>query len=160
VNHTRVSTVILVIALGGVSGAFLETALASGGQPIVIPPITLPIALVAIGILIVLLALPIRRAVKGTRAAPVDPFYATRVVMLAKACAISGAFLLGIGVGIGAYLVARSADLLTDPVGLAAATAAGAGILLAAGLVAERMCKIPPDAGEGKPGEESAHVRP
>ena len=90
-NRTKVPTIILLFAAGAVGAAFLESALAASGRPILIPPFTLPAALVAIGIIIVLLALPIRRKVKGTRTTPVDPFHATRMAMLAKASSISGA---------------------------------------------------------------------
>jgi hypothetical protein len=162
VTHTRATTVVLLIIIGGVIGAFIETALAAAGRPIIIPPLTLPVALVAIGIIILLLALPIRRMVKGKHKVPVDPFYATRVVMLAKASAISGALLFGAGGGVIVYLVTRSAAPTGASLTMSIGTTVGAGILLAAGLIAERMCTIPPTAGgdEDKPGKEPAPAQP
>jgi hypothetical protein len=160
VSRTRASTVIVLIAIGMMASAFLETALASTGRPILVPPITLPIALATIGLIILLLALPIHRRIKGTRKAPIDPFYATRVVMLAKASSISGAFLLGAGGGVIFYLSTRSAAPATGSLAMAISTAAGAAILLSAGLIAEHMCTIPPASGEDEAhsGNEPAPV--
>lgn len=161
-TRTKVSTIIVLFALGTVASSFIETALAASGRPILIPPFTLPVALVAIGVIIVLLALPIRRRIKGTRRAPIDPFYATRVVMLAKASSISGALLFGGGGGVILYLATRSVPPAAGSFGMAIGMAVGAGILLAAGLVAERMCTIPPasDEDKGKPGKEPAPAQP
>ena len=122
-TRTKVTTIILLLAAGAVGAAFLESALAASGRPILIPPFTLPAALVAIGVIIVLLALPIRRKVKGTRKAPIDPFYATRVAMLAKASSISGAFLFGGGGGVILYLTTRSVPPAAGSIGMAIGTA-------------------------------------
>ena len=146
---TRTSSLSLVIlgVLGAVVGAFTQVGLASAGRPILTAPLTLPLALAAIGILVVLLARPIRRMTRTRTSAigPVDPFYATRIVTLAKASALSGALLTGVGAGLLGYLLTRS---VTPGVGSFSSTIAGlvgAGILLACGLVAEYMCRIPPD---------------
>lgn len=157
-TRTKFPTVIVLIALGVVVSSFVETALAAAGRPILIPPLTLPVALVGIGVVIVLLALPIRRRIKGTRKAPIDPFYATRVVMLAKASSISGALLFGGGGGVILYLATRAVPPAAGSLALAIGMTVGAGILLAAGLIAEHMCTIPPasDGDEGKPGKEPA----
>ncbi|MHB1173145.1 MAG: DUF3180 domain-containing protein [Lacisediminihabitans sp.] len=158
-KRTRVSTVILLAVLGGVGGALLETALAGAGRPILIPPATLPIALVAIGVLVIALALPIRRLTKGKAKAPINPFYATRVVMLAKASSLTGALLAGLGFGVVIYLLTRLAVPGAGSLGLAIAMFVGAGILLAAGLVAEYMCTIPPDDQDDGPGTKLTRVR-
>lgn len=161
-TRTKVTTIILLLAAGAVGAAFLESALAASGRPILIPPFTLPAALVAIGVIIVLLALPIHRKVKGTRKAPIDPFYATRVAMLAKASSISGAFLFGGGGGVILYLTTRSVPPAEGSIGMAIGTAVGAAILLTAGLIAEHMCTIPPVKGDDEkgPGNEPAPLNP
>ncbi len=153
-------TLILLAVLGGVVGAFLETALTVGGRPIIIPPLTLAIALAAIGGIVVSLAVPIRRLTRGKTKGPIDPFYATRVLMLAKACALCGALLTGFGIGIAIYLLSRSI-LQVNSLGLAIATVIGSGVLLAAGLIAEHMCTIPPgDDDDDDPGKKAVKVRP
>lgn len=159
-KRTRISTLVLLGILGTVSGAFIETLLAAGGRAIVIPEAGLPVALVAIAVIVILLAVPVRRFAHGKSRAPVDPYYATRVVMLAKACALSGSLLTGLSLGMTLYLFTRSAMPSAGSIGLAVATLVASGILLAAGLIAEHMCVIPPadpdDDGDQKP----VRVRP
>lgn len=159
-KRTSPVTLILLALLGGVVGAFLEAALATAGRPIIVPPLTLAIALAAIGGIIISLAVPIRRLTRGKSKGPIDPFYAMRVLVLAKASALIGALLIGFGIGIGIYLLTRSI-VPVNSVGLAIATIIGSGVLLAAGLVAEHMCTIPPgDDDDDDPGKKAIRVGP
>ncbi|MET4780360.1 DUF3180 domain-containing protein [Glaciihabitans sp. UYNi722] len=158
-KRTSPVTLILLALLGGVVGAFLEAALASAGRPIIVPPLTLAIALAAIGGIIISLAVPIRRLTRGKSKGPIDPFYAMRVLVLAKASALIGALLIGFGIGIGIYLLTRSI-VPVNSVGLAIATIIGSGVLLAAGLIAEHMCTIPPGDDDDDPGKKAIRVRP
>ena len=126
--------------------AFLaELAIASSGLPIIIPPISLGVTLVALGGVVVLLAWPVRRAVRATVKVHIDPFRAMRVAVLAKASAFSGALFAGAGIGLLFYLLSRSVAPVASSLWLAVATAAGGLILLIAGLVAEHFCVLPPD---------------
>ena len=149
-TRTKPLTLLLLGALGVATLWFVETALAASGRPVVIPPLTLAVALVLIGVIIVVMAVPVRRVARGDRTARVDPFYATRVVMLAKASALGGALLGGAGLGIVGYLLSRSVLPAVGSVTMAVAAAIGAILLLVAGLVAEHMCTIPPDDDEHK----------
>ena len=144
---TRTSPLILVLVavLGGGITWLLETGLAAAGRAIVIPPFTLAVALALIGVLIVILALPVRRVSRGLPNARIDPFYATRVVMLAKASSLSGVLVGGGGLGITAFLLSRSVLPAVGSVTMALGTAIAAVLLLVAGLVAEHWCFIPPD---------------
>jgi hypothetical protein len=159
-KRTRVSTLVLLVIIGGLVGGLLELALATTGRAIIIPPVTLPVALAMIGVIVIVLAVPIRRFTKGKIKAPIDPYYATRVVMLAKACAISGSLVVGLAVGITIYLLTRSVVPGVGSVGLAIASFFGAAILLAAGLIAEFMCTIPPSDPEDDSGKKPIRVRP
>ena len=151
-KNTRLTTILIVATVGGVAGAFVQMALATNGRPIISLPLTLAIALAAIGALVITLALPIRRMTRGNTAPRVDPFYATRIVMLAKACVVTGSLIAGFGIGMLAYLLSRSV-VPVGSVAQAIATIVGAGVLLAGGLIAEHMCRIPPtdddDPGDG-----------
>ena len=144
-TRTKPLHLLLLAALSAATLWFVETALAASGRPVLIPPFTLALALVLIGVIIVVMALPIRRVARGHRTARVDPFYATRVVMLAKASSLGGALLAGGGLGIASYLLSRSVLPAVGSVTMGIATAAGAILLLVAGLVAEHWCAIPPD---------------
>jgi hypothetical protein len=136
-KRTSVTALVLLALVGGVGGGLLETALAASGRPVVLPPITLALALLAIGIMVIVLALPI---------------YSTRVLVLAKASALSGSLITGFGVGVLVYLLTRSVVPGVASVGPAVATLVGAGCLLAGGLIAEHMCTIPP--GKDDDGEQ------
>jgi hypothetical protein len=153
VKRTRVTTLVVLGIVGAAAGALVELALVAAGRPIVNLPITLAVALAVIGGIVVTMAVPIRRMTRATTAPRVDPFYATRILMLAKACAYTGALVAGVGAGVLAYLLTRSV-IGVGSVTQAIAAIAGAGVLLAGGLVAEHMCRVPPDDDENDPGKE------
>ena len=125
-------------------GFLVDLGAASFGLPILVPPISLPLTLAVIGILIVVLAWPVRRGTRGTTHPPVNPFVALRIAVLAKASSLSGALILGVGLGIALYVLTRSVVPSLATLWLALATALGAAILLAGGLVAEHFCTLPP----------------
>jgi hypothetical protein len=119
--------------------------------------LSLPITLVGVAVLVVALAWPIRRAVKGKTTKHLDPFRAMRTAVLAKACSLSGALVFGFGLGITMFLITRSVVPATGTVWLALATAIGAALLMAGGLIAEYFCTLPPDDTEPEK-EEHAHA--
>jgi hypothetical protein len=156
VKRTSALTLAVFAVVGLAVGALVQTALAQSGQPGVRPPLTLAIGLSLIGLVDIALAWPVRKAAKGTAKARVDPFYATRVVVLAKASSISGALLAGTAAGFALYLLSRSVPPVGS-IGFFISMFAGAIVLMVCGLIAEHMCTIPPDEGdeteEKKPAE-------
>lgn len=151
-SRTKPLHLVLLAAFGGVAAWLVETVLAASGRAVLLPPVTLAIALVLIGGIVVIMALPVRRVSRRVPGAKVDPFYATRVLMLAKASSLSGALLGGAGIGVAIYLLGRSVLPGVGSITMAFACAAGAILLLVAGLVAEYMCTIPPDDDAGNDG--------
>ncbi|MFT2818221.1 DUF3180 domain-containing protein [Leifsonia sp. A12D58] len=138
-------TPVIALALAGlVIGFLIDLGAASFGLPILVPPLTLPLTLAVIGILIVVLAWPIRRSTRDKTRPPVNPFVALRIAVLAKASSLSGSLVLGIGLGIALYVLTRSVVPALSTLWLALATALGAAILLAGGLIAEHFCTLPP----------------
>ncbi|WAB84299.1 DUF3180 domain-containing protein [Microcella daejeonensis] len=134
---------LVVLAAIGVSGAFLlDLVLAMQGRPVLVPPVSLIVALLLIAAALVGLAWPVRRAAKGERR--VDPFYAMRILVLAKASALGAALLTGVGAGILVYLLSRSVVPIGSSVTAAAMLVAAAALLVAA-LVAEHFCSLPPE---------------
>jgi hypothetical protein len=144
VTRTRPSTLLLMAILGAVAGWFLETALVVTGRAAFIPPVTLAAALALIGVIVVVLALPVHRVVKGTAKSRVDPFYATRAVVLAKASSLTGALLGGAAVAVLVFLLTRSVIPPVSSLALAIATVVAGIVLLVGGLIAEKMCTLPP----------------
>jgi Protein of unknown function (DUF3180) len=147
VTRTHPASLLLLAVVGAGIGWFMEVALVAFGHPAIVPPLTLAGVLALIGIIVVALALPIRKAVKGTARARVDPFYATRVLLLAKASSIVGALLSGVALAMLGFFLSRSVVPGVGSVGMSIATVVGAVILLVTGLVAESMCTLPPDEG-------------
>jgi hypothetical protein len=156
-KRTHASTVIAFVLAGAVGGYLIDLAIVSGGGNAIVPPLSLPITLVGVAALVVTFAWPIRRAVKGKATKHLDPFRAMRTAVLAKACSLSGSLVLGFGIGITLFLLTRSVVPPADTIWLALATAIGAGLLLAAGLIAEAFCTLPPDDTEPEK-EEHAHA--
>lgn len=139
-------------ALGVLVGFGLDQVLTATGRPTFTPSLLLPVLLIMLGVATVLMALPIRRAITGARTAPVDPFRSLRVAMLAKACAIVGAAVAGVGLGLVAFLFTRPVAPSLGSSGAVIAAIAGGVILLIAGVVAERLCTIRKEDDDDQPG--------
>jgi hypothetical protein len=144
VKRTHASTLLVFVVSGLVVGYLGEMAIVSAGYKALVPPLSLTVTLVGVGVLVVALAWPIRRAVKGTVKTRIDPFRAMRVAVLAKACSVSGALVFGMGIGISLFLLTRTVLPSTTTVWLAVGSAIGAALLMAGGLVAEYFCTLPP----------------
>jgi hypothetical protein len=163
VKRTRPGTLVGVAALGAVAGFALQILLAGAGQPKLQPTYTLAATLTLVAVLVVALAIPVRRSTRGERRHPVDPFYATRVVVLGKASAITGALLAGGATGLLIELSIRSGAPAGDAYLRVIFTLVAAVLLLAGGLVAEWLCTVPPteddpedDGGDPVPGSVEA----
>lgn len=94
------------------------------------------------------LAWPIRQSMVGKGSAGlVDPFYATRVVLLAKSSTIAGALFLGAALGAGVFFFSRPV-VAEVSLWLTLVALGGAIVLMAGGALAERWCTLPPDSSE------------
>ena len=147
-TRTKPITLVVLAILGTIAGVLLQSLLAAMSQPKLRPEYTLAITLVLIGAAAVALAVPVRRATRGNPAHRVDPFYATRVVVLAKASALGGALLAGVGLGLVIELVLRSGAPGTDAYLRVISVLAGGIAVLVGGLVAEYLCTVPKDADD------------
>jgi len=156
VKRTSLGIIVVLVVVAAVVGYLIELAIVTSGGSAFAPPVSLPITLTAIAIVIVALAIPVRRSVTGKKKDRLDPFYAVRVAILAKSSALTGALLTGLGAGIVVH--ALSLPILnSDLLGRGIAQTVGAALLLTAGLVSERMCTLPPDTSErGSPPEPTS----
>jgi hypothetical protein len=154
-KRTRPTTIVTLVLIGGVAGFLVQLILAAASQPKLRPEYTLAITLLFIAGVIVALAVPIRRATRAAVRRHIDPFYATRVAVLAKASSIGGSILTGIAAGFLIELLVRSGSPSTDNFVRVLLTLAASVALLAAGLIAEHLCTVPPDDDE-KPSSGSA----
>jgi hypothetical protein len=152
VKRTGAGILIIAAALGVAAGFLLDQALTASGRATFTPSVTLPILLVLLGAIVVALALPIRRATRGTLAAPVNPFWALRIAMLSKASSIVGAAVAGLAGGLALFLLTRPVPPSVGSLGAILATVVCGAALVAAGLYAEHLCTIRKDDDDEQPG--------
>lgn len=147
-KQTKPLLLVAITLVVAASSFFVARYLVAGGFPLPISPPNLLITLVSIAVVIVLLAAPIiryknnLRENKSPRPKRVDPFYAVRVLLLAKATSITGAIFFGWHAGILFFQ-------LSGPVQVESALRlSGFGILasaflVASGIAVERICRLP-----------------
>lgn len=144
-KRTKVSSLVALLLIGAAGGVLLQLALAAASLPKFRPEYTLALSLLFIAGIAIALALPIRRATRATVSARIDPFHATRVVLFVKASSLAGALVTGVAIGLLGELLARSGGINTDSLVRSLAVLGGSLALLAAGLVGEFLCMVPPD---------------
>lgn len=159
-----------------VAGYLVGKALIGRGISVPVSGLNVQLSLVAMGLVLVGLAWPVIRYRRGMnqwrksavaanrnsalRPKPIDPFYAVRLLMLAKACSIAAAAFAGGHVG---FVLVQ----LESPVPFTAASAqnlwaVGASIvLLVCALIVEWLCRVrqdaePESAGAARNSEASA----
>ncbi|MDT0144638.1 DUF3180 domain-containing protein [Microbacterium sp. PRC9] len=154
-KRTSAGVLIIAAVLGVAAGFLVDQLLTSAGSPTFTPAVTLPILLVLLGVVVIALAVPIRRATHGTAKTTVDPFRAVRIAMLAKASSIVGAAIGGLGAGLWIFLSTRPVTPSLGSLGTVIATTVCGALLVAAGLVAEHLCTIRKDDDDEQPGEDS-----
>lgn len=151
-KRTGPGILILTFAIGLAAGFLVDQVLTGAGRATFIPGVTLPIMLLLLGAVVIFLAIPIRRATRGT-AAPVNPFRALRVAMLAKASSIVGAVFTGFAGGLALFLGTRPVTPSVGSWGAVIATIVCGALLVVAGLVAEHLCTIRKDDDDEQPGD-------
>ncbi|QIG38773.1 DUF3180 domain-containing protein [Microbacterium sp. 4R-513] len=152
-KRTGPAALVLSVAIGVATGFIVDQVLTAAGRPTFIPSISLPILLVLLGVFVVLLALPIRRATRGSAGTPVNPFRALRIAMLAKASSIVGAVFAGLGGGLSLFLLTRPVTPSLGSWGAVIVTIVSGALLVAAGLIAEHLCTIRKDDDDEQPGD-------
>ncbi|MFY9304089.1 MAG: DUF3180 domain-containing protein [Rhodoluna sp.] len=139
-----------LILATAVVGYFAASLLVSRGFQVPVSPTNLLITLGAIGVVLLALSIPIwryRNALRDSKVARpkrVDPFYAVRVLLLAKASSLAGALFAGWHIGVVGYQlfspVVVPVSALQNGLGFIASFA-----LVASAYVTEQLCKLPND---------------
>jgi hypothetical protein len=148
VRRTSTPLILALVLVGAAAGWLLQLALAASSAPTLTPPVALIVALFAIAAIVIGLGWPIRQVVRGKRTRPVDPFFAMRVVVFAKATILTGALLAGAGIGLTVYNLSRLAVPVVPGLWYDLLALAGAAAMLVAGLIVEMWCRIPPEDRE------------
>jgi len=142
---TRTSpwTLTLIGVIGVVVGWLGELLLVTQGLLTIVPPYPLALVLTALAVAVVLAAVPVRRVARGRPGARIDPIVAARIVLLAKAASLAAALFVGLFGSAFVFVLTRQV-VSNDQSWKTAVSLVAAIALLAAALVAENMCRIPP----------------
>jgi hypothetical protein len=157
-KRTRISTIVSILIVAAVAGFAVEAALAATLHPVFVPAMTLGLVLLAISAIVVSLAVPVFRVARGRTREPIDAYYATRVVLIAKASSLAGAIFGGAVGGMLAYILTRGVEVGASALVPTVTSVFGGVVLVVAGLVAEFMCTVPP-SDDDKDDRGSAHPR-
>lgn len=161
---TKFQTLLAWAVISTTAGYLVPKLIVASGGQVPIATLSLIITLPLIAILLVLFALPMIRAYRSAgktklasaskTAKPrtlINPFYAVRVVLLAKAIAVAGAIFFGWQLGL--VWLQLSAPVITAAIWYNLAALIGALLMLVAGWVIERVCRIRDDSN-GEPGTQ------
>lgn len=149
---------LLVAAVVGVGvGLFLQTYRSGVGFAPFAPPLSLPASLLVISVILLILAHRMKKNIADERTETVNPFHAVRLLAAARAAQYTGSVFTGFGVGLFLTVAGRVGQIATGVwLPMLLTTVLGV-LLLIAGIIAERACRIPPDdseAVENEVGEE------
>ncbi|MEJ5914000.1 DUF3180 domain-containing protein [Pseudokineococcus sp. 1T1Z-3] len=149
---TRWTTPVVVALLAGVVGLAAAGPLERLGLPLTRLPWTAVVAVLVLAVVTLGLGWPVRQWNRGRRDRPLDPLRAARTVVLGQASALAGSALLGWYVGQVLYLLPEVAYPLQQrsAINLTIAALASA-VLLVAGLLVERWCRLPEDDDDAPP---------
>lgn len=144
-REIRVTTLLLVAAVTGVVSFAVFTVITRSGSLVPRPALLSGVLLVVMGGLVLWLARPVRRYLKGQATKPLDPLRAARTVVLAQAAAITGAAAAGWYLGqVGVVLTDLSLEVNRGRLLPLGALVVASLALATAGLVAQRWCRVEP----------------
>ena len=165
---TRILTLALNTVGAAIIGFIVVRLMVGAGFAIPVSGINLLLTMPAIGIINLALVWPILSykkaladyllAVTARRPKRPEPFYAVRVVLIAKASAVAGSWFLGWHLGVVA--VQLTTNEVTESVWVEGSGALGALLLVTAALIAERGCRLPDDGDDAATAGETKKVGP
>ena len=145
-TRTRRRDLLLVaVVVAAVTWTAVRFLTGRGGAPLPVPW-SAAMSPAVIGAISVVLAWPVRRWTRGDRTRPLDPLRAARVLVLGRAASRAGAAVVGWYLGQLLFLLpdlelgSRSDLAVRAGVGIASSV-----LLVVAGLLVERFCRLPPD---------------
>lgn len=143
-QRTHPLVVLAFAATGLAVGLVVQFARSGSGQPPLAPPYSLPATMVVLGAVLLTLAVLLRRRVSRPETGPVNPFQAVRVLAAARASQFVGGLIGGFGVGLLLSLAGRPVPTSVSIWVPMLATLIAAVALLVCGVIAERLCRVPP----------------
>ena len=148
------SAVLTALVTAVVAWIALDLWTGQGGRLLPLPWFA-AIAIAAVAAVVLVLGWEVRRSVRGQRNLPLDPLFAARVVVLAKAAIYGGGVLAGWYAAQALILFSNVSGLRRERLVVAGVTALAAVVLTVAGLIAQRWCRLPDDDEPlGRDGDE------
>lgn len=146
--------------IGAGAGLLLQLLRSTKGQAPLVPPLSLAFTPIVLGLVLLFLGIALRRAVTQKSGKPVNPFHAVRLLAGARSGQFVGALLGGFGSGLVLQLLTRTVMPPTATWIPMVAVVIGSAVLLICGAVAETLCKVPPNDGDGNGGGTSRGAEP
>ena len=147
---TKLSLLLLISLPTTIAAFFVASFMVGRGLQVPVSPINLLITLAAISAVLLALSIPIwryRSALKQKstpRPKRVDPFYAVRVLLLAKASSLAGVLFAGWHLGVIVFQLSGAVVVqglvLQNVFGFIASV-----MLVVAALITEQICRLPQD---------------
>lgn len=153
-----VLNLLIVFVAAGLLGVGYSNWAVGNGFRIPVSPLTISFSLVVASAVLLALAIPIWRYKKALkklleakdgsvkRPVPVDPFYAVRVLLLAKASALAAAMFIGWHTGVLIQLFSAPV-IAVEAIGPNLSAGLIAIGLLIAAFVVQAICRLPSDSG-------------
>lgn len=148
---TKLSLLLLISLPTTIASFFAASFMVGRGLQVPVSPINLLITLAAIAAVLLALSIPIwryRNALKQSstqRPKRVDPFYAVRVLLLAKASSLAGVLFASWHLGVVLFQLSGAVVVqglvLQNALGFIASL-----MLIAAALITEQICRLPQDS--------------
>jgi hypothetical protein len=148
---TKLSLLLLISIPSTLSSFFVASFMVGRGLQVPVSPANLLITLAAISTVLLALSIPIWRYRSALKQKPsqrpkrVDPFYAVRVLLLAKASSLAGVLFASWHLGLVIFTLSGTVVVqnlvLQNSFGFIASA-----MLIAAALITEQICRLPQDA--------------
>lgn len=135
---------------GFAAGFLVDWAFVARGMSAIRVPWSLSITVVVLTGIVLAMGARVRWATQPKPGRRIDPILAVQILTLAKASSVGGAIMLGGVAGVLVFTLTRPV-VTTDLVPSAVAGIVAALVLIIGALIAERLCRIPPDDTEGTP---------
>jgi hypothetical protein len=156
VKPTKILNLIAWAIPTATAGYLVSKLVTSNGGQVPVTPLNLILTLVAISIILVSFALPMlryRRALAeqiknstAPRPKRLNPFYAVRLLLLAKATALSGGLFTGWHLGV--IWMQISSPVTTDSIWQNVFALLASIAMVIVGIIVERICRIKDDGSE------------
>ncbi|MEY4500077.1 MAG: hypothetical protein RL319_1065 [Actinomycetota bacterium] len=160
---TKIWSLLVSIFIAGVITFIAVKALVANGGSVPVAPNNLLISIPSIAVIELLAAIPVFRYRRelakyvstGKRPKRIDPFYAVRVLALAKATAISGSLFAGFAASL--VILQVTLPVTPDSISLNVFALVESVLLIVVAFIIERSCKLPDD---GDTAEQKPATRP